>query len=115
MMPVFITRSNRRAAFVALLFPLFAGAQTTASTFKYPVAAKGTQVDDYHGVTIADPYRWLEDTDSPETKAWVAAENALTFGYLNTIPERTAIRNRLTQLWNYARYGSPTKTGRDCF
>ncbi len=111
MMPVFITRSNRRAAFVALIFPLFAGAQTTTPTLKYPVAAKGTQVDDYHGVKIADPYRWLEDTDSPETKAWVEAENALTFGYLNTIPERAAIRNRLTQLWNYARYGSPTKSG----
>ena len=106
-----ITRSSQRAAIVALLFPLFAGAQTAAPTLKYPVAAKGTQVDDYHGVKIADPYRWLEDTDSPETKAWVESENALTFGYLATIPERTAIRNRLTQLWNYARYTAPTKYG----
>ena len=111
MLPVFNTPSARRAAFVALIFPLFVGAQTAAPTLKYPVAAKGTQVDDYHGVKIADPYRWLEDTDSPETKAWVEAENALTFGYLNTIPERAAIRVRLTQLWNYARYGSPTKSG----
>jgi len=104
-------RSIQRAALFALAFPLFAGAQTAAPTLKYPVAAKGTQVDDYHGVKIADPYRWLEDTDSPETKAWVEAENAVTFGYLNGIPERAAIRNRLTQLWNYARYGAPTKSG----
>jgi len=100
-----------RAALVALVFPLFAGAQTAAPAFKYPVAARGSQVDDYNGVKIADPYRWLEDTDSPETKAWVESENAVTFGYLNAIPERSAIRNRLTQLWNYARYGAPTKSG----
>src|SRR6266496_3183924 len=111
MTPVFITRSNRRAALVALLFPLFAGAQTAAPTLKYPVAAKGTQVDDYHGVKVADPYRWLENTDSPETKAWVDAENAVTFGYLAGIPERTAIRNRLTQMWNYARFDAPRKSG----
>ena len=101
----------RRAAFVALVLPFFAGAQTSAPTLKYPVAEKGNQVDDYNGVKIADPYRWLEDTDSPKTKAWVEAENAVTFAYLNSIPERAAIRNRLTQLWNYARFGSPTKSG----
>jgi len=105
------TRSIFRAALVALAFPLFAGAQTSPGPFRYPVAAKGTVVDDYHGVKIADPYRWLEDTDSPETKAWVEAENALTFGYLATIPERSAIRNRLTQMWNYARFDAPTKAG----
>jgi len=105
------TRSISKAALVALALPLFAGAQTSAPSLKYPVAAKGAQVDDYNGVKIADPYRWLEDTDSPETKAWVESENAVTFGYLNTIPERAAIRNRLTQLWNYARYGAPTKSG----
>jgi prolyl oligopeptidase len=104
-------RSIPKAALVALAFPLFAGAQTAAPSLKYPVAAKGAQVDDYNGVKIADPYRWLEDTDSPETKAWVESENAVTSGYLNTVPERAAIRNRLTQLWNYARYGAPTKSG----
>ncbi|MEO8575252.1 MAG: prolyl oligopeptidase family serine peptidase [Gemmatimonadales bacterium] len=77
----------------------------------YPATQRGTQVDDYHGTRIADPYRWLEDTDSPETKAWVEAQNRVTFGYLATIPERTAIRNRLTQVWNYPRYYAPTKIG----
>src|SRR6476620_3811173 len=85
-------------------------AQTTAnSPLTYPAAAPGTQVDDYHGTSIADPYRWLEDVDAPATKSWVEAENLLTDSFLATIPERTAIRNRLTQLWNYARYSAPFK------
>ncbi|MFN2636420.1 MAG: prolyl oligopeptidase family protein [Gemmatimonadaceae bacterium] len=87
------------------------GAQTASPTLSYPVAARGTQVDDYHGVSIADPYRWLEDTDSPQTKAWVEAENRLSDSYLASIPERAAIKNRLTQLWNYARYSAPFKEG----
>ncbi|HEY0528109.1 MAG TPA: prolyl oligopeptidase family serine peptidase [Gemmatimonadaceae bacterium] len=86
-------------------------AQTQAPTMKYPTATRGTQVDVYHGVNIADPYRWLEDTDSPETKAWVAAENQLSDAYLATIPERAAIKNRLTQIWNYARFSAPFKEG----
>ncbi|HEY0529689.1 MAG TPA: prolyl oligopeptidase family serine peptidase, partial [Gemmatimonadaceae bacterium] len=86
-------------------------AQTQALTMKYPTATRGTQVDVYHGVSIADPYRWLEDTDSPETKAWVAAENQLSDAYLATIPERAAIKNRLTQIWNYARFSAPFKEG----
>ncbi|HEY1952023.1 MAG TPA: prolyl oligopeptidase family serine peptidase [Gemmatimonadaceae bacterium] len=85
-------------------------AQTaTNPPLTYPAAARGTQVDDYHGTSIADPYRWLENVDSPATTAWVAAENRLTDSFLSTIPERPAIRNRLTQLWNYARYSVPFK------
>jgi len=74
-------------------------------------ATRGTQVDVYHGVSIADPYRWLEDTDSPETKAWVEAENRLSDSFLAGIPERPAIKNRLTQIWNFARYSAPFKEG----
>ncbi|MCA1594699.1 MAG: prolyl oligopeptidase family serine peptidase, partial [Acidobacteria bacterium] len=77
----------------------------------YPKAHKGTQVDDYHGTKVADPYRWLEDLDSAETKAWVEAENRLTFSYLKDIPERARIKERLTKLWNYERYGVPSKEG----
>lgn len=105
------TRSLAGATLLALAIPVFASAQTAAGALKYPAAAKGTQVDDYNGVKIADPYRWLEDADSPETKVWVEAENAVTFGYLNTIPERAALRKRLTQVWNYARFDAPTKSG----
>ncbi|MFL5599254.1 MAG: prolyl oligopeptidase family serine peptidase [Gemmatimonadaceae bacterium] len=84
-------------------------AQTASPPLTYPAVTRGTQVDVYHGTTIADPYRWLEDVDAPATKEWVAAENRLTDSFLASIAERTAIRNRLTQLWNYARYSAPFK------
>ncbi|HEX2093305.1 MAG TPA: prolyl oligopeptidase family serine peptidase [Longimicrobiaceae bacterium] len=77
----------------------------------YPETRRSDQVDDYHGTRVADPYRWLEDTDSPETGAWVEAQNRVTFGYLETIPERERIRRRLTELWNYERYGVPSREG----
>jgi len=86
------------------------GAQTQ-SPLTYPSAARGTQVDVYHGVSIADPYRWLEDTDSPETKAWIEAENKLSESFLASIPERPSIKNRLTQIWNFPRYSAPFKEG----
>jgi prolyl oligopeptidase len=95
------------------LLTIFAAASDaqTSPPLTYPAAAKGTQVDDYHGVSIADPYRWLEDTDAPATKAWVEAENRLSDAFLATIPQRATIKYRLTQLWNYARYGAPFKEG----
>jgi prolyl oligopeptidase len=84
-------------------------------TNRYPVARKSDQVDDYHGMKVADPYRWLEDLDSAETRQWVEAENNLTFAYLNAIPQRAAIRERLTKLWNYEKYGVPFKEGNRYF
>ena len=78
---------------------------------EYPMARRGDQVDDYHGVKVADPYRWLEDPDSEESRAWIEAENKLTFAYLEQIPERGAIQKRLTKLWNYERYGTPSAHG----
>jgi len=77
----------------------------------YPVTAKVAQTDNYHGTTVADPYRWLEDANSAETKQWVDAQNAVTQGYLGQIPQREAIRQRLTRLWNYERYSVPSKEG----
>jgi prolyl oligopeptidase len=70
-------------------------------------ARRVDQVDDYHGETVADPYRWLEDTNAPETHAWVAAENALTEAWLAAVPEREEIRRRLSELWDYPRVGAP--------
>src|SRR5437762_12034040 len=70
----------------------------------YPPARRSDQVDNLHGVRVEDPYRWLEDADSPETKAWVAAENALTASYLHKIPGRERIVRRLTELWNFERF-----------
>jgi uncharacterized protein (DUF885 family) len=79
--------------------------------WKYPSAHRGDQVDDYHGTKIADPYRWLEEADSAETKAWVAAENDVTFGYLKKLPQREPLRRRLTELWNFERYSAPAHRG----
>jgi prolyl oligopeptidase len=79
----------------------------------YPATKTVDQVDTYHGVEIADPYRWLEQDvrEAPEVAAWVAAENAVTFDYLGRIPERAAIRARLAALWNYERVSAPMKLG----
>nr|WP_316937418.1 prolyl oligopeptidase family serine peptidase [Hymenobacter sp. DG25A] len=77
----------------------------------YPTPRKSNQTDDYHGTSVTDAYRWLEDADSPETKEWVTAENKVTFGYLDKIPFRDKIRERLTQIWNYERYGIPQQEG----
>src|SRR6266404_6110785 len=77
----------------------------------YPITRKTNVVDNYNGVKVADPYRWLEDDDSPETKAWVEAQNKITIAYLQNIPEMPDIRARLTKLWNYERYGVPHKEG----
>jgi len=82
-----------------------------AQSITYPVTRKSDVADDYHGTTVADPYRWLEDVDSPETRAWVEAENRVTFAYLEQIPERERIRRRLTELWDYPKYGAPFKKG----
>ena len=83
--------------------------------FTYPDARKSEQTDDYHGTEVADPYRWLEDPDSDESQAWIEAENALAFGFLEKIPARQALQERLTTLWNYERYGMPSLQGRRYF
>jgi prolyl oligopeptidase len=77
----------------------------------YPKTRKADQVDDYHGVKVADPYRWLEDDNSAETLAWVKAENQVTFDYLQQIPYRSQLKQRLEELYNYPKYGIPSRTG----
>jgi prolyl oligopeptidase len=89
--------------------------QSSSQSFAYPSSRKADQVDDYHGTKVADPYRWLEDPDSEETKAWLDAQNKVTFSYLGEIPAREQIKQRLTQLWNYEKYGIPFKQGNRYF
>src|SRR5229473_5693916 len=84
---------------------------SVAPALAYPPTARVEVVDDYHGTKVADPYRWLEDDNSAETKAWVDAQNKVTFAYLAQIPERARIKERLTKLWNYERFGVPFKEG----
>ena len=94
-----------------LVVALSASDEGSMSRLTYPQAKTVDQMDDYHGVKVADPYRWLEDTDSSDTHAWVEAENKVTFSYLEQIPYRKAIHERLTKLWNYERFGVPEKQG----
>ncbi len=82
-----------------------------AQTLQYPPARKSDVVDDYHGTRVPDPYRWLEDPDSPESRAWIESQNRLTEAYLAAIAARTTIRDRLTKLWNYPKYGTPFRKG----
>jgi|CXWL01.1.fsa_nt_gi prolyl oligopeptidase len=92
-----------------LIVCAFMAASVPAQKFDYPKPQRGNQVDDYHGTKVADPYRWMEDTESADTKTWIDAENKLTDAYLATIPQREKIKNRLTELWNYERFSSPSK------
>ncbi len=79
--------------------------------FSYPPTRRADIVDDFFGTGVEDPYRWLEDPDSPETGAWIDAQNSITFAYLGSIPERPAIERLLTSLWNYERYAVPSREG----
>ncbi|MDB6094877.1 MAG: prolyl endopeptidase [Verrucomicrobia bacterium] len=90
-----------------LIVPAVAG----PTQWTYPAAPRGDVIDDYQGQKVRDPFRWMEATDSPETKAWIAAERALTASALAQMPERDAIRARLTALWNYPRFSLPVKRG----
>lgn len=84
----------------------------TAQKINYPATAKAEQTDDYFGTKINDPYRWLENDTAKNTEAWVTAQNAVTNDYLSRIPFRDKIRNRLTEIWNYPKYGAPQKEGK---
>src|SRR4051812_7878721 len=77
------------------------------ATDRYPAAPKSDVVDDYHGTKVADPYRPLEDPGAPESRKWIEAENGVTAQFLDGIPQREAIRKRLTALWDYEKFRVP--------
>ena len=115
-----IARSSGRTALAAICavcilaffaVPAVLGQTATAQKYEYPPARVSDTVDDYHGTKVADPYRWLEDSASEETVKWVEAENALTREFLDAVPARAGIEERLTKLWNYPRYTLPYKEG----
>ncbi len=82
---------------------------------KYPITKKVKQIDDYHGAKVNDPYRWLEDDNSNETKTWVIEQNKITQKYLSVIPYKEKMKNRLTELWNYEKMNAPFKKGNYLF
>ncbi|MEH2369500.1 prolyl oligopeptidase family serine peptidase [Nostoc sp.] len=84
---------------------------SSEKSLTYPTSDKSNQADNYHGTLVADPYRWLEDPDSEETRTWIEAQNQVTFAYLSEIPAREKIKQRLTKLWDYEKYGIPFKEG----
>lgn len=95
-----------------LMIGIMAQAQKKmAFTGQYPETRKTDQSDDYFGTKVADPYRWLEDDRSEETKDWVIKQNKVTSSYIAQIPFRDAIKKRLTELWNYEKYSAPFKEG----
>ena len=85
------------------------------AAFVYPAAQEVDHVDEYFGVKVKDPYRWLEDPDAPASRAWIDAQNQMTFGWLGKVAAREALKARLTQLWDYERYGAPWKEGARTF
>ena len=101
----------QRSLISCLAALLMTGCMTSDYHVNYPSTRKVDQVDTYHGTQVADPYRWLEDDNAADTKAWVEAQNRVTSDYLGKIPQRSELRERLTQLWNYERYGIPSRKG----
>ncbi len=98
----------------AFLLACFVGnvyAQKSTQALTYPETTKGTTIDNYFGNEVADPYRWLEDDRSSKTEDWVKSQNKVTQGYLDHIPYRDQIKDRMTKLWNYEKYSSPTRHG----
>ena len=105
---------SRRHWLSAVMFTCFSLTVSAGGTaLKYPQTKRGDVVDDYHGTKVVDPYRWLEADvrESKEVADWVAAQNEVTFAYLKEIPEREAIKKRLTELWNFEKVSPPVRVG----
>lgn len=99
----------RRSIFFLAVVSLFVSAIPAQNGGGYPRAKKVDQVDDYHGTKVYDPYRWLEETNSADTQRWIEEQVAFTQAYMDKIPEREKIRERLTEIWNYERISAPSK------
>ena len=102
-------RSARVGALAATI--VISTAVLTAQSLQYPQTRKVDHVDVYHGTKVPDPYRWLEDDTSAETAAWVQAQNKVTFPYLEKIPYRKAMYDRIRKLNDYEKYTAPSRKG----
>src|SRR5687768_4552180 len=104
-----MTHRNRLAAALSAALLATISTALAAQAPQYPATRKVDHVDAYHGTKVPDPYRWLEDDMSAETAAWVAAQNKVTFPYLEAIPYRQQLHARVEQLNNYPKYSSPSR------
>jgi prolyl oligopeptidase len=108
---------NRNLALITLIMVVFLPIsckqieKETLAPLTYPATKKVEQIDDYFGTKVADPYRWLENDKSEEVKQWIKEQNKVTFAYLEKIPYREKIRQRLTEIYNYPKYSSPLRAG----
>ncbi|MCA3003147.1 MAG: prolyl oligopeptidase family serine peptidase [Burkholderiales bacterium] len=107
----FFARRTVAATLSTMVLVTAANAQSSAQALKYPETRKSDHTDTYHGTVVTDPYRWLEDDNSAETKAWVKAQNAVTDKFLEAMPQRMPVRKIYTELYNFERYGLPSKEG----
>lgn len=103
--------AGRALAALPLGASLFCAALAAGALLQYPPAPRGKVLEDYHGTAVADPYRWLEDLDSPQTRAWVSAEGKLTDHYLASIEQREPLRKRIATLYEYEKFGVPFHEG----
>lgn len=108
-----MTASFRSVCIFVICLSATAPLSGQEKTLVYPATRTVEQTDDFHGTSVADPYRWLEDDvrTSTDVAAWVKAQNQLTFGYLGAIPQRQSIVNRMTELWNYEKISAPFRRG----
>ena len=104
-------RRTPRSVVAALILSAAACQTRQQANMAYPPSAKGDVVDDYFGTKVADPYRWMEDLDSPAVADWVAAQNRVTFDYLKQLPMRARFEQRITELWDYPKVGVPVREG----
>ncbi|MFQ5547233.1 MAG: prolyl oligopeptidase family protein [Woeseia sp.] len=105
---MFQFRSVSTSAVIALLVACVSGGESE-DRITYPEAMRSDRVDDYFGVAVADPYRWMEDMESDTVRNWIEAENRISFPYLAALPARESLLKRFRELWDYERYGLPTK------
>ncbi|MFK7832253.1 MAG: prolyl oligopeptidase family protein [Winogradskyella sp.] len=106
----------KKILFVTAVLSIFTSCKNetktlNTTTINYPETQKVDTTDTYFGEVVPDPYRWLEDDRSEATESWVKSQNEVTFGYLDNIPYRNALKERLTKLWNYEKMGSPFVEG----
>ncbi len=104
-------RVSAKSALFAVALVALTAPSVLAQKIQYPQTKKVEHFDTYHGVRVEDPYRWLEEENSPETAKWVEEQNKVTFGYLEKIPYRAAVRARLEKLFNYPKYSAPFRRG----